>query len=709
MLRTVTRRRALWLALAVVLLVVAALTTAALLRLSPLVRRAALWQLQSATGRPVTIAALDLSLADGRLSLRGLRVADRDGGVLAEVGRLEATFRPWSLLHGELWIQDLAVSGVQARIVRIGPGRFNISDLLDRPASSGSWLDVTIDHLALGDSQVTFEDRLLQPARTWRADDIRFDGRRLTTRGRGGTAVAFASVAGALVTVRADDVQLGPLHARANVNVRDLDLRLAALYLPGDGALRLERGRLNAGLHVVIDGRDGTRLDADAVIEGLALRRPGVAEDTVTAPRLDILVRELHQQPARIALRYASVGGNLTVLDPTQTPPRPLTFTDLTVTASDLEQPMKDPARVAVHANVPGGGEVDVTGTVGVTPRRADLRVRARGLELAALASHLPLTARVAGTGTADLRVTATHERAFGLTVAGDATVDRVTLGDGTRTLLAATRVSARGLEYAWPASLALGQLTLTQPAATIERAADGTLDLTALLRARTCRRRRSGLPGLGSRRPRRPDHQRPYRRRPRRGHRRREWRTCGRRPAGAERARRHLAWTGPGHGRADRRRRRRRPLRARYRRRGPSPDRPRSRLAWPRPGTPATVAADRRPRTRRPQPRRAARERAFRRHADPGRDRPGHAGAARAGRRQAIAGRRRPSHSRRPLVHVAGHRARRRSRHQPALRDRRARRRRHREPRRAGAPPDAIGERRHGLGPAGPRSGRHD
>ena len=132
-------------------------------------------------GRPVTIAALDLSLADGRLSLRGLRVADRDGGVLAEVGRLEASFRPWSLLHGELWIQDLAVSGVHMRIVRTGPGRFNISDLLDRPASSGSWLDVTIDHLALDDSRMIFEDRLLQPARTWRADDIRLDGRRLTT------------------------------------------------------------------------------------------------------------------------------------------------------------------------------------------------------------------------------------------------------------------------------------------------------------------------------------------------------------------------------------------------------------------------------------------------------------------------------------------------------------------------------------------------
>ena len=152
MLGTVTRRRALWLVLAVVLLVVAALTTAALLQLSPLVRRAALWQLQSATGRPVTIGALELSLADGRLSLRGLRVADRDGGVLAEIGRVDATFRPWSLLHGELWIQDLTVAGVQARIVRTGPGR-STSPTCSIVGLLAAWLDVSIDHSALDDSR----------------------------------------------------------------------------------------------------------------------------------------------------------------------------------------------------------------------------------------------------------------------------------------------------------------------------------------------------------------------------------------------------------------------------------------------------------------------------------------------------------------------------------------------------------------------------
>ena len=478
-----TRRRALWLALALVVLVVAGLTTAALLHLSSLVRHVALWQLQSATGRPVTIGSLELSLADGRLSVRGLRIADRDGGLLAELGRLDGRFHPWSLLRGRVWIQDLALADGHVRIVRTGPGRFNISDLLERPGSSGA-PDLTIDHLALTGGRVTLEDRMLQPARTWRADDLRVDARNLTTRGRQGTVVAFAGVAGALLTARADDVQLAPLHLRAHLNVRDLDLRLVALYLPGDGPLRLARGGLSAAVTLVADAKDGTQLDAEAVVEEVALRRPGTTEDAVTAPRLDILVRELRQRPGGIALRYASLGGDVTVLDPTQTPPRRLTFSDLTVTAGDLEQPMKGPAQVAAHANIPGGGEVDITGTAGAVPRRADLRVRARGLELASLARYLPLEGRLTGTATADVRVVATHDTALALSVTGDATLDRPALGDGSRTLVGATRVRAGALQYRWPSSVTVAQLTLMQPSLTVERAADGTIGLTSLLRA---------------------------------------------------------------------------------------------------------------------------------------------------------------------------------------------------------------------------------
>jgi uncharacterized protein involved in outer membrane biogenesis len=100
----VTRRRVLWVAVALVLVVVLAGTALALLTLPELVRRVAIWQLQALTGRPVTIEALELSLATGDFSLRGFRVTDHDGGRLVDFERLQGRFRRGPLLRGHVWL-----------------------------------------------------------------------------------------------------------------------------------------------------------------------------------------------------------------------------------------------------------------------------------------------------------------------------------------------------------------------------------------------------------------------------------------------------------------------------------------------------------------------------------------------------------------------------------------------------------------------------
>ena len=104
---------------------------------------------------------------------------------------------------------------------------------------------------------------------------------------------------------------------------------------------------------------------------------------------------------------------------------------------------------------------------------------RAHGARTGRLAATCP-DARLAGTARR-ARGDGHHERALGLTVSGDATVDRVT--SATAPTCWPPRGVRRGLEYTWPANLVLGQLTLAQPSATIERAADGTLGLATLLR----------------------------------------------------------------------------------------------------------------------------------------------------------------------------------------------------------------------------------
>src|SRR5688500_17183006 len=72
-LEVVTRRRVLWLVLALVVVVAGAAASLALLALPRLAREAAVWQLTGLTGRPVTIEALDLDLARGEFSVRGFR------------------------------------------------------------------------------------------------------------------------------------------------------------------------------------------------------------------------------------------------------------------------------------------------------------------------------------------------------------------------------------------------------------------------------------------------------------------------------------------------------------------------------------------------------------------------------------------------------------------------------------------------------------
>ncbi|HET7343919.1 MAG TPA: DUF748 domain-containing protein, partial [Methylomirabilota bacterium] len=472
---------------AVALVLVAA--TTALILLPHVVRQIAVWRLQALTHRPVTIEALDVSLRTGRFSVRGLRVDDRDGGLLAGFDALQGRFHRRSLLEAKVWIEEAVLTNPQVRIVRLGPGRFNVSDLLERPGEPSHGLAVNVDHFAVRGGRIAVEDRVLTPPLTWQAESLELEARDLTTSGRRGTLVASTTLAGALVTVRVSDLQLLPLHLHADVNIRDLDLTLADLYLPPGAPTEVESGLLSAGLAIDHDDRDGLRLNAEGIVETLSMGRRDVAGDEATSPELRFLVRELRWRNGALALRYASLEADVTVLDATASPPMPLAFKDVTATVSGLEQPMNTPARIEVYGTLPGVGELEIGGTVGINPRRADVRVRARSVDLAFFARHLPFAVHVDGVGTVDVRIAVRLDPALRATVSGDAVLDKVALSDGGRPPLAARRVAARGLTYTYPSSVTVKDLVLSEPSVVVERAADGTLNLASL------GRRRDGAP----------------------------------------------------------------------------------------------------------------------------------------------------------------------------------------------------------------------
>src|SRR5215470_167818 len=97
-----------WVALLAILVVVMAAVAAAS-RLPELVRRVAIARIHAATGRPVDIAHVNLSLLRGRASIQGLRLAERDGRPFAAVERLDVALRlPW-LLVGHVRLRELSI------------------------------------------------------------------------------------------------------------------------------------------------------------------------------------------------------------------------------------------------------------------------------------------------------------------------------------------------------------------------------------------------------------------------------------------------------------------------------------------------------------------------------------------------------------------------------------------------------------------------
>ena len=145
--------------LLVLALLVAVGAAGTVLGLAPLVRWIAVARIHALTERPVAIEAVTLNLLTGRITVRGLRLAERDGSTpLADVERLDARVRLAPLLLGHIRIRELVVDGSTVRVVRLPGGTFNFSDLIERPGTPTRPLDVAVDRFALSGGTITLEE-----------------------------------------------------------------------------------------------------------------------------------------------------------------------------------------------------------------------------------------------------------------------------------------------------------------------------------------------------------------------------------------------------------------------------------------------------------------------------------------------------------------------------------------------------------------------
>ena len=332
-------------------------------------------------------------------------------------------------------------------------------------------------------------------------------------RGRGRLTT---TVAGAPLSVEMSEVRLAPVHGRVRVNLSNMDATLANLYLPPDTAVVLERALVSAGLTAIADAQDGLRLDGQARLDNLVMRRRGADTSLVTVPSLTVALTTVNAADGRPRGRV-EVTGRATVHDPRPGQSNRFELDRLKLVVDGLDASGRAPAQVALTATLPGGGGLDVQGTARSTPLGSALRARISRVDLAFWAPYLDLPLQFNGMIETDLTVDVATPAgattgAGGITtrVRGRATLNGATIygpraidgapteagpapapgsqresqtREGRRRLLAADRMELTGLDAQWP-KVRIERLRLARPRVTIERDRAGRLPIVDVVQS---------------------------------------------------------------------------------------------------------------------------------------------------------------------------------------------------------------------------------
>src|SRR5262245_23975762 len=242
-----------------IVLVVLVLIGGALWALPEIVRRVVVDQATTALGRPVTIDDVDLNVFTGRIAVKKLRVAERQGReAFVSFDRLDLHLAYWPLVRSSVGIYDVRLDGLAVRAVRTGEARFSFSDIIEKfskPAPEtppGRWT-YTVDRLALTRASITAVDEHVAPRVEWRLEEIGAEATGITTAADkpAGTIRVKAKLNGeSALAVEADSVRLKPVAASAALALADFDLARVRPYVPPAVPAALRSGKLGVNLKV---------------------------------------------------------------------------------------------------------------------------------------------------------------------------------------------------------------------------------------------------------------------------------------------------------------------------------------------------------------------------------------------------------------------------------------------------------------------------
>ncbi len=553
-----SRRRKIWLAVAVVLLVLGGVF---LWALPKLILSQAVAQIPKLTGRAVSIKDIDFNLFTSRLVIRNFRLAERDPAkAFVEFERLEARWSWLSLLGSHIRLTDVRLVAPVVQLVRTGPREFNFSDLLDLippadPKAEPLRWKFTMERLGLVLGNIVIRDEAMSPHVNWNIQGLTIEAGGLTTRAGqpAGHLALQTKVGGSPFELSSNEIRLAPGAVSLGLTFKDFDLTQVLPYVPSEIPAGPYAGRLGFSIRIAFErGPEGvTRavVTGDINLADLKLIRRGGPAPFVTVPRLSLKLKEADllsrvivvsnveiegvqvealrdksgvidllklaeapppapspspatkpraappaapkapngQAPAGVKFlleRLALSKGTATFIDEAASPRTTLALTDLGLTLESLAWPVVGPAKLAVGAGLPGGGRIEVRGSVLPQPLDATIAISVRDAPVEPYQPYIPFPARLSGRffGDSQNRITIKDGRltalSKGTSWAQGVEVRAPGVADPA---IRVERMELVGLDLAWPTRAAVARVGFQRPAVVVERSQDGVINLRAL------------------------------------------------------------------------------------------------------------------------------------------------------------------------------------------------------------------------------------
>src|SRR5229473_2490308 len=415
----------------------------------------------------------------------------------------------------------------------------------DPKAKPSRW-KFTMEKLGLVLGNIVLRDEAVSPPATWRIQGLTIDAGDLTTRaGQPAGRLAIQTKIGeSPFQLSSNEIRLAPGAVSLGLGIKDFDLTQVLPYVPPTVPAGPYAGRLGFNIRIGIErGAEGvTRavVTGDMSLDDVQLIRPGGAAPFMTVPRLRVKLKEAdlltriivvsdveieglkvqaqrdkkgmidllqptgpppaptpkivvteapHAEPGGPAVKFllerlALSKGTATFVDDAVSPRATLVLGDLSFTLESLAWPVVGPASLTAGANLPGGGRLDIKGSLIPQPLDVTWTMAVRDAPIEPYQPYLPVPARFSGryNGDSKNRVAFKDGKTI-LTSTGTSWAEKfeARMPGAERPALSIERMELVGIDLDWPKRAAVAKAGFRKLAAEIERGKDGSLDISKL------------------------------------------------------------------------------------------------------------------------------------------------------------------------------------------------------------------------------------